>query len=359
MLETITMIFVMKYRVRHIALLLLAALFFGLAPASLAQSGGTSAPFGFLQLNLTPSSDGTSRAFSAVAIPLHQTPIYVGLVGAVSGNTVTFSGTIPSGLTAAPYMMHVESGSNSVATGQTFLITAAGSNSITVSTPTVALSSLLTQNDEVAIRGAETLGSIFGSTDSTVLLQSGTSAGSADVVYVWNGSGYDSYYYQTSYGWVQDGDASFTVQNNLPIYPDEAVLVGRISTDTLPASYMSCVGMAPTNAQKALVNAPGLTLVSNPLPTPVTLSQFGFTNSPSWREGQSAGGSDQVYLFNGGRWKAYYYLSSYGWVQDGDPTFALQSNTQIPAGSGVLVLRRSSLTAANAYIPIPLNYSLN
>ncbi len=321
------------------------------------QSGGVSTPFGFVQETLTPSADGTNRAFSVISFPMHQTPLYVGLVSTATNNTITFSGAIPSGLTASPYMVHVESSSNAVATGQTFFITASTSNGVTVASSAVPVQSLLTTNDRVAIRAAETLGSIFGSTNSTVLLQGGQTAAAADMVYVWNGDGYDSYYYIPSWGWVEDGDPNFTVQNNLAFYPDEGVMVGRISTNALPVSYATSVGTVATNAQKALVNAPGTTFISNPLPIPVTLSQFGFTNSPSWMEGRSSGGSDLVYLYQGADWQAYYYLSGYGWVEDGDPTFTLQTNTLIPAASAMLVLRHETVSASNAYIPIPLEYT--
>ena len=325
-----------------------------------ASHGGTTvatAPVGYFEETLAPSASGTARAFSTVSFPLHQTPVFVGLVASVSGNTITLNGSSPSGLTASPYMAHVESSSNSIATGQTFLVTAAGTNSVTVSSPAFPVQSILTTNDQVAIRGAETLGSLFGSTNSTVLLQGGLSAGSSDIVYVWNGAGYNSYYYYTSYGWVQDGDATYAIQNNLVIYPDEGVIVARLSTDNLPAAYALSMGTVPSNAQAALVNAPGFTLVSNPLPVSLSLSQYGFTNSPSWLEGESAGSSDLVYLWTGTGWQDYYYYSGYGWVQDGDATYTLQTNTPIPAGSAVMVERRDAVSAVNSYIPIALTYT--
>jgi uncharacterized protein (TIGR02597 family) len=325
--------------------------------SSQAQTTVSTNPVGYVEETLTPSSNGSSRAYSAVSYPLHQTPAWVGLVSSVSGDTITCSGSIPSGLTSSPYMVHVESSANAVATGQTFLITAAGTNSVTVSSPTFSVSSILTAGDQIAIRAAETLGSIFGSTNTNVQLQGGSSAGGSDVVYIWNGTNYNSYFYYPSYGWIQDGDATFTIQNNLPIYPDEGMLVGRISRTSLSGTYAASMGAVPSNNQTALVNAPGLTLISNPLPTAVTLSQFGFTNAPSWLEGESAGGSDVVYMWTGTGWQAYYYLSSYGWVEDGDSTFALQNNTPIAAGASVLVERRNAISAINAYIPIALNYT--
>jgi hypothetical protein len=254
-------------------------------------------------------------------------------------------------------MVHVESSANTIATGQSFLITAAGTNYVTVSSPTFSVASILAGSDQVAIRGAETLGSVFGSTNSTVHLQGGASPGGADVVYVWNGTGYDLYYYFTSYGWVLDGDATFAIQNNQVLYPDQGVLVGRLSTNTLPVGYAASIGTVATNAQTALVNEPGYTLISNPLPVPVSLTQFGFANNPSWLEGQSAGGSDVVYMWTGTGWQAYYYYISYGWVEDGDVMFTLQNNTQIPAGAAVLICRRNTVTPVNAYISTALNYT--
>ncbi len=347
----------MNVSVRSLQIIIVCILSLICARKSGGQTSVATNPVGYVQETLTPSASGSTRAFSTLSFPLHQAPVYVGLVGSVSGNTIILSGSIPSGLTASPYVVHVESSTNAIATGQTFLITAAGTNYVTVSSSTFSVQSILTTNDQVAIRGAETLGSIFGTTNSTVLLQGGASAGSSDVVYVWNGTGYNSYYYYTLYGWVQDGDGTYTIQNNLVIYPDEGVILARLSTNTLPSSYAMSMGTVPSNAQTTLINAPGFTLVSNPLPVSVTLSQFGFTNSPSWLEGASAGSSDLVYLWNGSGWQDYYFYSGYGWVQDGDGTYTLQTNTSIPAGSAAMVFRRDTVSPVNAYIPVALTYT--
>ena len=328
------------------------------AQQSLAQTSVATNPVGYIQETLTPSPNGT-RTYSTVSFPLHQTPVFVGLVASVSGDTITLSGSIPSGLTASPYMVHIESSSNAIATGQSFLITAAGTNYVTVSSPTFTVQSILTTNDQVAIRGAETLGSVFGSTNSTVLLQGGSGVSGADVVKLWNGSTYLTFYYYTSTGWVSATDPSYTPVDNTVIYPDEGVMVGRISTNTLPATYAMSMGTVATNAQTALVNVPGYSFVSNPLPTAVSLSQFGFTNSPSWLEGESSSSADLVKIWNGTAWQNYYYYTNYGWVLDTDQNYTLQNNTTIPPGSAVMVLRQNadSVTPVNAYIPVALNYT--
>lgn len=320
------------------------------------------APVGMLQTNLAPSVDGTTRMFTPVSFPLHQAPVFAGTVAAVAANTVTLSGTLPSDLTSTPYLLHVTNAANASSTGQTFLIAASSSNSVTLSSSAVQIQSLLAANDTVAIRQAETLSSVFGpsTSNSSVLLQTGQSVSNSDVVYIWNGTGFDSYYYYPGAYWVRDSDGSNANQNNLVIYPDEAVLVGRISTNVLPASYAQSIGTVPANVQTASnLNTPGYTFISNPLPTPVKLSQFGFTNSPWWNTGLSANNADVVYMWQGNTWNAYYFYTGYYWVEDSDGSNSSQNDTLVPPGGGVLVLRRGAVAAPNNYVATPLNYSLN
>jgi hypothetical protein len=328
-----------------------------------AQTSVATTPVGYVQQTLAPSPNAVSRGWSTVSFPLHQIPVFVGLVAFTSSNTITLSGTIPAGLTGtSPYLVHVEASANSIATGQSFLITAAGTNSVTVSSTSFSVQSILTTGDQVAIRGAETLASIFGSLTSgtsTVQLQTGTTAAGADLVYIWSGTGYNSYYFYTGYWWVNSIDGGYANQNNVVIYPDEMILVGRISTATLPVSYAASMGAVPTNAQTATLNSPGESFVSNPLPVPVSLSQFGFTNSPSWQTATTAAGADLVYMWQNNGWQAYYYYTGYWWVLATDGGYANQNSTTVPAGSGVLVIRHGSVAAPNNYVSTPLTYSLN
>lgn len=351
----------MNVSVRSFPLLLLSLAGFLVAPRGFAQTTVATTPVGYIQETFTPSTSGTSRVFSAVSFPLHQAPVYVGLVASTSSNTITLSGSIPSGLTSAatPFLVHVENAANSAATGQSFLITSASTNSVTVSSPNYTVGSILAAGDQVAIRGAETIGSLFGSTDSTVMLQGGTSPENADVLYLWNGTGWADYYYIPSYGWVEDSDAQYTIQNGAVIYPDEGALVGRISTNTLPATYAMSMGAVPTNAQNEPVSAPGFTFIANPLPVGLTLSQFGFTNSQSWLEGNSPQNSDVVLVWSGSGWQDFYYISNYGWVLDSDPNYNLQTNFVIPAASAVMVHRQTAIAPVNSFIPVNLTYSTN
>jgi len=337
------------------AVLLLAA-----TVAGSAQTTVTTDPVGFVQATLVPSSDGTVRKFTAISFPLHQTPIFVGLVASVSGSTVNLTGSSLGDVTSAPYLLHVKSAVNSLATGRSFLITLSSSTSVTVNPQGVPLSAILSGSDQVGIYQANTLGSVFGAIDSDVQLKGGSTVGNSDVVYMWNGNGWGAYFYIPTYGWVLNGDGSFAISNNTPIYPDEGVLVGRISTATLPSTYAMIQGTVPTNTQNVFASGGGsLTFVSNPLPTPVTFAQFGFTSAPSWLPGNTAGNADNVYLWQNNGWLTYFYISGYGWVLNGDGSFAVQDNTAIPAGAAFLVRRRTTISASNSIIPVPLTYSLN
>jgi uncharacterized protein (TIGR02597 family) len=325
-----------------------------------AQTTVSTTPVGYVQPTFSPSTNGSTRNYSAVSFPLHGAAVFVGTVASVSGNSVVLNSANLGDITTSPYLLQIASAANSAGTGRSFLITASTTNSVTVSSTAFQVSTILAANDQVMIYPANTLASLLGSTDSTVKLQGGQSAGGSDNIYLFSNNTWQTYYYFTSYGWVLDSDPNYNIANNTVIKPDTAILVGRISTGALPASYGAVQGTVPSNTQVLSQNGGGqLTFVSNPLPTPVTFAQFGFSNAPSWQTGESAGGADNVYLFVNNTWQTYYYFTSYGWVLDSDPNYTIQDNTPIPVGAACLVLRRATLSGTGATVTTPLNYSLN
>ncbi len=323
-----------------------------------AQAANTD-PVGVMAATLAPSPNGVERVFTPVSFPLSRPAVFTGTVTMVSGSTVQLGGAALGDLLSVPHLLHVKSATTAKATGRSFLITVATATSVAVDTPGLTLSSLLATGDNVSISPAHTLGSVFGADDASVKLKKGETAMGADVVYFWSNQGWSAYYYYPDYGWILDTDPDNNLQTNAVLFPDEGVLVGRISQNVLPADYLVTLGAVPANTQTVTVVAPGLTLLSNPLPTACTIAQFGFIGSPGWTTGETAMSADNVYLWENNGWKTYYYYPDYGWIRDDDPDNNLQDDHPIPSGSAFLIRRRGAMTPANSYIQTTLNYSLN
>ncbi len=337
--------------------------------ASLAVLGATSrtalaqfqqtrtAPAGYLTTSLAPSPDGVARAYTPLSCPLHAAAIYSGAVSAVSGNTLTLSNASLPDLSTAPYLIHITSAANTAAVGMSFLVTASTGTTVTASPSGLPLASYLAANDQVLVYPANTLGSLFGATDSAVKLQGSSSAAGSDLVYLFDGTAWDGYFYKPGTGWLLSGDATQTVQNNAVLLPDRAMLVGRISTTALDATANLLSGNAPQNAQIVTLAAPGTTYAANPLPTPVTLAQLGLSGNGGWKDAATAGDADTAYLFAAANWQTFFHITGYGWVLDSDPNYATQDTTPVPALGAVLISRQSA--SAHPAIQVPLTYTVN
>lgn len=187
-----------------------------------------------------------------------------------------------------------------------------------------------------------TLGSVFGLANSAGL-QGGTAV-TADLVQLWNSSGYDSYFFQTSgvggVGWRRVGDQS-TDASGTVIRQDQSILIKRSGVPALPLVLHGWV----KTGQGAMEIANGYNFMPNPFAEALTLGSCGlFTGDPlTGIAPGNAAGADQVMLWNGASYDTYYFqtlgLGGTGWRKAGAQSVDA-AQTKIEAGTSIIVWRK-------------------
>ena len=186
-----------------------------------------------------------------------------------------------------------------------------------------------------------TLTSVFGASNSSGL--AGGSATTADQVQVWNGIGYDSYYYQTlglgGVGWRRAG-APFQDEANQPLFMEQGLLIRRLASAPTNLVLVGAVKVTPT----VVPVETNWNFVANPYPVEMTLtsSQLYVADPTNGVSGGSATTADQVMLWHGSGFNTFYYqtsgLGGTGWRKAGAPFVDASTNT-IPGGACFIVKR--------------------
>jgi hypothetical protein len=332
------------------------------APALWAQSAAT-VPQGYITLNVTAGT-GSARNLSVLSFPLQEVGTLTGQMSGrltgVTANTLSNSaaGWSAGALSAAatPYYIKLTSGS---ASGRIFLISTATANTATtvtidsVDAATTDLTTLSIQTgasgDTYEICAADTILSALGTPATTSILD-GSSAAAADQIQVYSpSSGWLSYYYNTTSGWVRVGPP--IASGNTVIRPDTAVLYNRLAATPLTFILM---GRVPTVDRKATVANSGVTVLSNCWPLDSSLSNSNIRNLPGWVTGSSTT-ADYVQIFSAANgWRQFYHNGT-NWLRVGPPI--VSDNEPIPAGAAVIITKRGSATG-QAVLTQALPYSL-
>ena len=330
-----------------------------LLPSGQAQTTVTTDPVGFTTVTIAPSLDGTTPVGTVISTPLHAAPVYAGTITSVdatnafSDSNAAWTGNqFVSGST--PYLVKIKSGAS---VGRFFLVTSNSTSQLTVNPGSYALTSLLTVGDTYEIDPANTLSTLFtsGTASGSFPFQVGTSAITADNIYVWNGTGFDTYY-NNGTNWKKS--SSLLNMNNAVIYPDEAVFVLRRSTTPLSLTF---TGTIPTTAEKTYISGPSPVFVSNRFPQDMVLYSSTSTNSlslqtlPGWQSGSSAITADLVYMWNGVGWDTFFFNGT-NWKKSSS---LLNMNSQVvPSNAGLFIVRKSSASGTSSSLAQTLPYSL-
>lgn len=325
------------------------------APA-FAQTTATTDPVGYISLEITPSATAGVAKYSYKGLGLTRTVAYQGSAETSTGGTTTivdneatWTDNQFNGASAAiTHFVEITSGA---AAGTTYDIVATVASTKTL-TLAQSLAASVTAGSTFKIRQHWTIGSVFGAANEGGL-QGGTST-SADQVLSWNGSGFDTYYYQTSgfggIGWRKSG-APTVPKDGALIYPEDGLVVKRNQTTPLSIVLMGSVKLGQTSIPvvsgynyTSNVNAAPMTLASSGLYTGVTSTGLA---------GGTSTGADQVLVWNGTGYDTYYYQTSgfggIGWRRSGAPTVDA-STTSIGVGVSV-VLNRKNAAAFNWVVP--------
>jgi hypothetical protein len=291
-----------------------------------AQTPAYSKPSGYVTQEL-------GVGFNLVGLTLQNAPVFSGEVSAVSGADVTFSTDIsallPSGKT---FILEVVSGTGQSDDAVQEFVAASGN---TITLPTVLVG--LAVGDAVVIRLAPTLEEVFGT-----LLQSQSTAGGSDVIWLSAGAGqYDRYYYKTPFFgspvWTKlgSGNTELAAPNTPVIYLDGMF----VQIKSTPKS-LTITGAVKTTASKFSVET-GFNLVGTSFPVGSTLAT---SNLQSFLQSQATvGGSDIIWISEGpGAFSRYYYQTPFfgspSWVQiDGNVETKVGDGSSIPLTSGVFV----------------------
>jgi hypothetical protein len=188
------------------------------------------------------------------------------------------------------------------------------------------------------IRKHWTLGSLFGSANDLGLLP-GTED-TADKVAIYYGRGHDTFYYNN--GWRRTG-SNPADQSGYRIYPDDGIAITRTGTNS---AITFIKGMLKTGRANVAVMR-GTNLLGNVYPVAMTLGSSGlYTGDPGTglRPGTAAT-ADQVLIFNGTAYDAFYYQRDArlgtGWRKTTDPRTDAAA-TEIAAGSAIGITRRAA-----------------
>ncbi|YCM45343.1 hypothetical protein V2O64_04820 [Verrucomicrobiaceae bacterium 227] len=223
---------------------------------------------------------------------------------------------------------------------EAFLITAnSTSGDLTLET-LFDLSTKFPASTSIKIRKANTVSSVLNSlsTGSAVFQ-------SADRVFVWNGSGWQSLRFLA--GSWRDADSPTTIVDGMVIFPDEGIFVQRTGTGTMT---LTLFGEVPSAPQIATIEGNGF--LSNRYPVATTLVNLGLQDS-NWQ------GADRVYIWDGTNWLSNRFLA--GSWRDSDSPTTITDNTEISGSTAVFVSRASEIPATDGSVttPFPTNYNID
>lgn len=340
-----------KNRLRAAAL----AAAFSLVPGSLFGQGNT-APVGVIVYSL---NSGTT---SAIGVPLFAEAVYSGAAATVAADSLTVSdATWDAGQFAqpgSPYFALILTGGQ---TGRLLLVTGNTTNSVTLAVGTTNLtgdattpSFVVTPTDRFELFPGDTLASLFGdgSVTNPVPLQAGTSAFTADTVQIFNGVRWVSYFFHSANNFWVNASGTPANQNNLVLYPDTGLLIGRRG----PNMSLALSGRAPTTKLVTRIAGGSVSSVPIRFPTDTTLGALNFSNPGTWVASDDPASADRLNLFNGVKWVAYYKsITGSKWLQvGGDATD--QSGKIIPAGSSVLIQKLGTAADSSSFFSQALPY---
>lgn len=331
------------------------ALHFFTACAAFAQTTGISLPSGFTTFTITGTGGSVSSKFSVNALALTtdvlwqsaSTTAVTASGTTLTDSTATWTDNLYNGANGTHYLEVISVGGSTSAAGvgtiYTISATTASSKTITLAS---SFASGVSGTVGYRVRKYWTITSVFGAANSAGL-QGGTPV-SADQVLLWNGTGYDTFYYQTSgiggTGWRKTGAQSTDASGTL-ITPTMPVMIKRGQSASLSLSGTGAI----TGTFKGGITTAGIVagynFIANPYGVDMTLTSSGlYTGSTT--TGLAPGTSstaDQVLVWNSttNAFDAYYYLTSTGWRKTTDATTDA-STTALATGTGFIIKRGSS-----------------
>ena len=348
---------------RQVAVVLTAVSAAALALSSAsAQTPGSELPTGFANINIAAGS-GTAKKTTLISIPLLEdvriTGKATGRITGVGATTITSTGAGWSAgqlsTPTAPYLLEITSGA---AQGRIFQLSTATANTADMVTidageatrtgnlTTLGIVADATNGDTYRLWPADTLGSFFG-TPETTGIQGGATAAAADTVtLVANGSAV-TYFYNTGVTparWSRVGLGGGTDAGNVAILPYTGVQYARLANTPL---QFRVLGRMPAGQRKVAIKNSGTTLLSPYWPVSQTLGQLGLHNLPGWVSSTTVAAADTVALTANGSVTTYYHDGN-SWRRVGLGAGSSDAVT-VPVGASVLINKKGSAPGFTTY----------
>jgi uncharacterized protein (TIGR02597 family) len=289
----------MKKPLKTLALLSGAAL---LASSNLTAETVSTDPVGYVTITVNGTGGAGSSAVSVVGVPLENAIAASGALNSVLGDTLTSNAANwLAGAFASSHYLQVTSGANAGVS------VAIAGNDVTTLTTEQDISSLLVGDESYVIRAYTTLADVFGSANEAGI-GSGANSTDADELLIYNGTGFDIYYYQEGApfggeGWRASVNA-FTDASATPL-PYGAALIIKRKQDADVFVVVSGSVLA-TDSFVPVEN--GVNWVSGANPIEYTLASYFGTDGGSLLSGPNSSEADEILVpKDGGGFDVYYF----------------------------------------------------
>jgi len=348
---------------RQVPVVLTAACCVSLALSSaLAQTAGSELPTGFADIKVAAGT-GTAKKTTLISIPLLEdlniTGSKSGRITGVTSNTITVSGAgwTPGALSApaAPFLIEITSGT---VQGLLLLVSSATANTADTLTIDAAECSRIGDlsalgmaagsgsGDTFRLWPGDTLGSFFG-TPETTGIQGGASAAAADTVVLISNGDPTTYFYNTGVTpqrWVRVGLGGGADSANVPIPPYAGVQYSRLGATPLE---FRTLGRMPVGSRKVAIKNSGTTLLAPFWPVNQTLAALGLHNLPGWKRASSPSSADTIVLTSDGSPTTYFHNGT-NWRRVGLGGGNADAVT-VPTGSSIQINKLGNETGFTIY----------
>jgi hypothetical protein len=321
-------------------------------------------PVGYVKLEVNPGN-GVQKSTNIISLPLKPfdeeiNGLSYGAISDLTANSIQVfdAGWTPGALSnpSTPYLLKILSGeleglivpistTISNTANELFLNTSFNGEDLNLTSLNISTGN---DADEFEITPADTLGSLFGTPETTGII-GGTNALDSDTIIIFS-SVWNVYFYNTNLGHWVESTFGFPNAENVIIHPDSALIYERI--DANPLTF-TIIGSVPLEKRNASIKESGITFLSNGWPTDTILGESGIEQLPGWQNGSNASVADSVIIRSElGAWETFFYdgnewkKSTFGFPAANDRILSL--------GSGIIINKlgnTSGLTQLTQLVP--------
>jgi hypothetical protein len=298
-----------------------------------------------------------SQGFNALGLTLQTPSLASGNFETITSTTVTDAGVTYAPISGQTYILEIKTGSLA---GAIFEVPASGISGSTITIATVPVTDLLalglTSADTYTLRIAPTLETIFTLTGLAGggVLTAALSSGTADIVWVPNGSGgYVQYYLRSGASPEFRNVATNTAAPNVPLIYSDGFFVQKKGTTPAALTVSGEVKKGATTS----IAVQGFNLVGSVAPAGLNLFNAGLETSLT--AALSVGTADVVWVQNASLTYTQYFRrsgSGAGWRVSGSAVTLTQSEAEAVSLSYGFLIQRKAASPINLKVNVPASY---